>query len=512
MKKLVILLIIFQTSIFKSQNTSEEKPNIIVVLADDVGVGDISKYRRLHNPKIIVETPNIDKLATSGMMFTNAHAPAALCATSRYSIMTGNYNYRSPSPWGVWGGYSKGVFTEETLTLGRLMKKANYNTAFIGKWHLGCGFKDKRKPNKVYEAKTDKDKFNINVDISEIVSDGPMQNGFDYSFTLPSGIQNVPYAAYENDQWFPLDKHSLIGIVDAEFYRKLGFTLNKKEGYGDSMWQPSKIGPLIANKAVNYIKKYANKKQPFFMYYCSQAVHTPHDAPHEINGVKIKGTTPSKHLDMVKELDVQIKMMIEELKRQGIYENTVFIFTSDNGGLHVDGDTWNAHHEPSDIYRGSKNDPYEGGSRVPFIVSWPNKIKANTKSNEPVLGTDIMATLSAISKTKIHNNQALDSYNLMPFLNNNTKAKKRSHIMLQGGSHKEVMIIKDGWKLIIQIDKKDKTNNTRTPIALFNLNENIWEHETFNFINTPKYKSKVKRLFELYNQTRDSGVKTGRYF
>ncbi|TXG36109.1 sulfatase family protein [Seonamhaeicola maritimus] len=495
-----------------AQNATKAKPNIIVVLADDVGVGDISKYRRLHNPKIIIETPNIDKLAENGMMFTNAHAPASLCATSRYSIMTGNYNYRSPLPWGVWGGYSKGVFTEESLTLGRLMKKANYNTAFIGKWHLGTGFSDKRNPNKTYDAKSDKDKFNIDVDITKIVSDGPKQNGFDYSFNLPSGIQNVPYAAYENNEWYPLNKHSLIGIIDKEYAKKHDFTFNKKEGYGDSMWQPSEIGPLIANKAVSYIRENANKIKPFFMYYCSQAVHSPHAAPEELDGIKIKGTTPSKHLDMVKELDVQMKMLVDELKHQGVYENTVFIFTSDNGGLHVDADTWDARHEPSDIYRGCKNDPYEGGSRVPFIVSWPNKIKGQTKSNVPVLGTDIMATIAAISETKIDKGGALDSYNLLPFLNQERGAKSRSHIMLQGGSQKEVMIIEDGWKLIIQVDKKDKTNKARTPIALFDLNKNIWEHEEFNYINNPKYKSKVKNLLNLYNETRDGAIPTGSHF
>ncbi|GAA4237864.1 arylsulfatase [Postechiella marina] len=508
---LVLLWVLLINFSVAAQNSSKRKPNVIVVLADDVGVGDISKYRRLHNPKIIVETPNIDKLAETGMMFTNAHAPAALCATSRYSIMTGNYNYRSPLPWGVWGGYAKGVFTNKTLTLGRLMQQANYNTAFIGKWHLGTGFRDKRDSSKIYDYKSEKDKFNINVDISKIVSDGPSQNGFDYNFTLPSGIQSVPYTAYENDEWYPLNKHSLIGIVDAAYYKKLGFVLNKKEGYGDSMWQPSEIGPLIANKAVKYIKENANKEKPFFMYYCSQAVHSPHAPPEEIGGVKIKGTTPSSHLDMVKELDVQIKMLVDAVKEQGIYENTVFIFTSDNGGLHVSGDTWDARHEPSDIYRGCKNDPYEGGSRVPFIVSWPNKIKAQTKSNKPVLGTDIMATIAAISNTKIEKGGALDSYNLMPFLKEEKRAKSRSHVMLQGGSHREVMIVKEGWKLIIQIDKKDKTDKTRIPIALFDLNKNIWEHEEFNYINNPKYSKKVKSLLALYSETRDSGVLTGNH-
>ncbi|WP_298369699.1 arylsulfatase [uncultured Lutibacter sp.] len=498
------MLILFSAN---AQKNESKKPNIIVVLADDVGVGDISKYRRLHSPKIIVETPNIDKLAEGGMMFTNAHAPASLCATSRYSIMTGNYNFRSPLPWGVWSGYAPGVFTNETLTLGRLMQKADYNTAFIGKWHLGTRFKDKTNPEKLYELKRGK-ALNLNVDITSIADGGPMQNGFDYSFTLPSGIQNEPYSAYENDKWFPLHEKSLIGLIDAAYCNRLGFELDKKEGLGDSMWNPSEIGPLIANKAVNYIKGNANKNKPFFMYYCSQAVHTPHTAPEELDGIKVRGTTPSKHLDMVKELDIQMKMMIDELKAQGIYENTVFIFTSDNGGLHTDGDTWNARHEPSDIYRGCKNDPYEGGSRVPFIVSWPGKVKAATKANQPVLGTDILATIASISGVNLESNQALDSYNLVPVLEQPKKAKTRPFVIIQGGSGKEGMIVKDGWKLIIQFEKKDKTDKTRTPIALFDLKNNIWEHEELNQINNSKYKKKVTSLLKLYNETRDNGIAT----
>jgi arylsulfatase A-like enzyme len=316
---------------------AQNKPNIIVVLADDIGVGDISKYRSLHTNDIKIETPNIDKLATAGVMFTNVHAPAALCATSRYAIMTGNHNYRSPLPWGVWGGYAKSVFTPKTLTLGRLMQQANYTTAFIGKWHLGTSFNTFGDHSKIY--KSEKKGIDLNIDIRKIVDDGPSQNGFDYNFTLPSGIQNVPYAAYENDEWFPLKSNSEISIINFEYMDNLGYTFDKNEGYGDSNWNPSEIGPLIINKAVSYIEKQAKSEKPFFMYYCSQAVHTPHAPPAELNGIKIAGTTPSKHMDMIKELDVQVGMIVDELKKQGIYENTVIVFTSDNGGLHTDGDT-----------------------------------------------------------------------------------------------------------------------------------------------------------------------------
>lgn len=499
MRKLIgqsILLPVLLTIAINAQAQNSKSPNIIVVLADDIGVGDISSYRRLSKGQIVLETPNIDKLSEQGVMFTNAHAPAALCATSRYAIMTGQSCYRSSAPWGVWGAYNKSAIEPNQLTLGRLMKQANYQTAFLGKWHLGTSFAKKDDPNEIFVE--NRGKPSINVDLSKIISGGPESLGFDYSFCLPAGIQSVPYLAFENSKWFPLKKDSEIGFVDKIFMERLGLELEKKEGLGDSNWNPKDIGPLLANKAVDYIKAYAKSKQPFFMYYCSQAVHTPHAPIDELNGIKIAGTTPSKHMDMIKELDVQVGMMVDELKKQGIYENTVFIFTSDNGGLHVDGNTWNAHHEPSDIYRGAKNDPYEGGHRVPFIVAWPEKVKSQLKSSKPVLGLDIMATLASITN---QNEDFQDSFNLEPIITNkkNKHIAERDFLIVQGGSRKERTIIKDGWKLIVQYDKKDKTDKTKTPVALFDLNTNLTEDERYNLIHNKKYKTKVNDLFRLFN-------------
>ena len=494
--------------VLKAQNKSK-KPNVIVVLSDDIGVGDISYYRKIHKGKIVLETPNIDRLASQGATFTNAHAPAALCATSRYSIMTGNNNYRSPKPWGVWSGYAASEITKEQVSLGRVMKNAGYNTAFLGKWHMGTSFAKKSNPKEIFKVGK---KNNINVDITKIIDGGPASHNFDYSFTLPSGIQNEPYAAYENSQWFPLKKNSEIAFIDDLFMQRIGGVLEKKAGLGDSNWNPSAIGPLLAHKAVQFISDKAKEDKPFFMYYCSQAVHTPHMAATELDGVKIAGTTPSRHIDMIKELDVQVGMLVKELKKQGIYENTVFIFTSDNGGLHVDGDSWNVGHEPSDIYRGKKNDPYEGGHRVPFFAVWPNYIKANLTIEDPVLGTDILATIAAVAEYKIPNTEALDSYSLIPLLTGKEKKLTRSNILIQGGSGKEAIIIEGYWKLIIQFDKKDQTNQKRTPVALFNLKTNPTEDEQENLIGIKKYQRKISSLFKKYNSTRDSAVFTGSHF
>ncbi|WP_010137138.1 sulfatase family protein [Ochrovirga pacifica] len=510
MKKRILACLALAIGVSTLVNAQIQKPNVIVILADDVGVGDISHYRRLHKGKVVLETPNIDKLTDRGVFFTQAHAPAALCATSRYSIMTGNNNYRSPLPWGVWSGYAQSVITKKQPTLGRVMQRAGYTTGFFGKWHLGTSFAKKSDPNKVFSAT--RGKLSLNIDITKIKDFGPMQSGFDYSVTLPSGIQNEPYAIYENDYWLPLKKNSEIVLIDEVYMESIGATLDKKSGLGDSNWMPSDIGPILANKAVKYIANNSNKGKPFFMYYCSQAVHTPHMAAEKLDGVKVARTTPSKHLDMVKELDIQVGMMVKELKKQGVYDNTLIIFTSDNGGLHVDGATWNARHEPSDIYRGCKNDPYEGGHRVPFVVSWPKKIKEVRENKNLVIGMDIMATIAAAGAYQIPNNQALDSYNLLPLVLGEEEKPSRKHIMIQGGSHREVMIIEGDWKLIIQINKKDKTNKDRKPIALFNLKTNDTEDERYNLVNHKKYQKKVKSLIEKYNQTRDGLGMTGKHF
>ncbi|WP_346882626.1 arylsulfatase [uncultured Algibacter sp.] len=499
---------IITTSYSQIKKKEADRPNVIVVLADDIGIGDISHYRNLSKGKVVLETPNIDNLAQQGMYFTNAHAPAALCATSRYAIMTGNCNYRSPVPWGVWSGYAKSVFTPEQITLGKLMKNANYNTAFFGKWHMGTSFNTLDDPNTIFK---ERGKLSTNVDITKIVAGGPQHNGFDYSFSLPSGIQNVPYSAYENNNWYPLAKDSKVALITKVDMLKKGVILNKKDGLGDSNWDPSAIGPLLINKTIDHIAKVAKKDTPFFIYYCSQAVHLPHNPPKELNGIPIAGTTPSSHMDMIKELDTQIGLMVQELKKQGVYENTVFIFTSDNGGLHVDKNTLASGHKPNSIYRGKKNEPYEGGHRVPFIAVWPKQIAPNQMSDKPILGLDILATLAGVTEQHIPEGQAEDSANLLPVLKGETEVNPHPYLMVQGGAFREAIIIDKDWKLIIQFDKKDKTDTKRTPVALFNLKDNITEDEAHNFINDAKYKDKVALLFKKYNQTRNNQTPIGNH-
>lgn len=494
-------------TVFTTIISAQNKPNVIVVLADDIGVGDISYYRSIDAGKIIVETPALDKLAKEGMIFTDAHTPAALCAPTRYAIMTGNHCYRSYAPWGVWGAYQPSPIEPNQLTLGKVMKTAGYKTSFFGKWGFGMDFARKDDPTTVYRSP--RKTHELDVDISKVIDKGPVENGFDYSFMYPAGIQAEPYAVYENGIMTPLKEDSEIVLITQENMSKIGVKLDKKEGLGDSNWNPHNAGPLLINKAVDFIKENSNTNQPFFMYYCSQAVHKPHTPSKILNGTNIAGTTPSNHLDMVKELDVQIDMMIQTLKKQGVYENTLIIFTSDNGGLQIPS-TINSGHKSNTIYRGGKNQPYEGGTRVPFIAWWPSKIKANSISKTPIIGIDILATLANLTSQTIEENQAMDSSNLLPILFDKKPIIPHPFVVNQAGTGKQVMITENGWKLIIQVDKKDKTDRKKTPIALFNLNENISEKENQNLINNPKYKAKVTELFEKYNNTRNIKVKTGK--
>lgn len=501
---LLFVLLCMQSSWAKDEKS--KLPNVVVVVADDIGTGDISYYRKMFTKKLVVETPNIDQLAEKGMIFTDAHSPAALCAPSRYAIMTGNSTYRSDFPWGVWSCYEKSPIKENQLTLGKLMQQAGYKTGFFGKWHLGGDFRRKSDKSQVFRM-ANRSKISTDVDITEMVGSDPHHNGFDYSYTFPSGIQSVPYAIYENNKWVPLKKDSKIDIITKANMAKVDVKLQKSDGLGDSNWHPSLLGPLLAKKGVEYINKSSNQEKPFFMYYCSQAVHLPHNPPEELNGKKVKGATPVAHLDMVVELDLQMGMLIDALKKNGVFENTLFIFTSDNGGLTRKA-TIQTGHSTSNIYRGGKNRVYEGGHRVPFIAYWGKGIKSGQVSDKPVVALDIMATLAAVTQQGIAEDQALDSFNLLPILLSKKNAKERDFMMLQGGTAKRATLIEDGWKLIVQYDKKDKFDKKRKPIALFDLNENVVEDDSKNLINQPEYKDRVERMFKKFNQLRDQKSRT----
>lgn len=473
--------------------SNREKPNIVVILADDLGPGDIAFYhqKRTGNPGVI-PTPNMDRLISEGMRFSDAHSASPLCAPSRFGMMTGSYSYRNYRPYGVWSPCADtGVYPKYT-TSGQIARNAGYATAFFGKWGMGGGFNEKESGQ---PATPRTPQENVDYTVRTV---GPNQHGFDYSFELPSGVQNAPFAFYENEKWFPLKPDSTFKVIGPE---QNMYNVSRKHNelaeFGDSNWDPTLAGPMLAGKAVDYIKKQVTESpnQPFFIYYCSQAVHIPHTPPDELNGVKIAGSTPGVHGDMVRELDVQTGMLIDALKQAGVYDNTLFIFTSDNGGLAPDPAAEELGHDPTDGWRGIKGAITEGGHRVPFIAVWPGVIASGTESDEPINALDIVATIAAVTGQEISRDVVMDSLNLMPLLISESGARGHEslvHYAQWGGT----ALRQGDWKLQMW----GKNMRSQKPVKLFNLKNNPIEDPEKDYLNNPEQKERAERMLETYER------------
>jgi len=476
-----------------------EKPNIVLIMADDLGLGDVGLHHveRTGKPPL-APTPAIDALSEAGMWFSDAHSPTSLCSPSRYAVMTGNYNYRSYAPWGVWGSFRKSAIEAHDATLGRVTKAGGYRTGFVGKWHLGGDFYSKGSSE--FFRGNDRGETPIDVDATTWVGNGPQDMGFDYDFTLPCGVQGPFYVAYENGLWYKLALDSELIHLTAETAKDPLFVSDKGPGTGDSNWDPSTINKLLAEKAVGFIKKQADESSPFFLCYWSPAVHLPHTPPGELDGEPIQGTTQTAHLDMIRVLDWEVEQLVQALKESGAYDNTLILFTSDNGGLR-DAQAEKKGHRSNGGWRGSKNHPHEGGHRVPFVAVWPGKIQSGSQSSALVNGTDILATFAALSGEKLEEKQGMDSFNLLPLFAGKLPSQPRTELMHQAGSKCELIYRQGDWKLIMQSDWE---LTKMEAVALFNLKENPKELEKYNFINHPEYATRVQAMHQRFVANRDS--------
>ncbi len=477
-----------------------DRPNIVVILADDLGLGDVSFHaRQIQKKEPLVETPNIDALAKQGMWFTDGHSPTSLCAQTRYAMMSGNNNYRCYAPAGVWSTFAPTAFEPGHATLGTVVRDAGYHTGIIGKWHMGGDFHEKGS-EKIYRGDTRGDIVD-QVDLTRWVGGGPRYCGFDYDFITPCGIQGPLYLLYENEEWYPWAEDSKIIHFNEETAKFPEDLSNKGDGPGDSNWDSRQLADILSGKAVDFIKDKAKDKDPFFLYYCMPLVHLPHCPPDTFDGEKIKGRTVSEHLDMVVTLDLEIKRIVDALKETGEFDNTLFILTSDNGGLNDPEAAEHGYH-PSGGWSGYKGSPLEGGHRVPFIAVWPGKIDASI-SNELVVGQDLVATLANLVGTTIPKGQAQDSNNLLPLLTGEGTFRPRKTWINQAGSKQEVMIRQMPWKLIIQ------SNFKRTkfkPKALYNIEADPQEKN--NLFMVTAQKERVKQMFGEYMDTVKSGRPT----
>ncbi|MEM9417668.1 MAG: arylsulfatase [Planctomycetota bacterium] len=496
-------LLLSVSIIFAKPAEAETTPNIVVIMADDLGPGDVGYYHQLRTGREpFVATPYMDALAKEGMRFSDGHSSTALCSPTRYCAMTGNLNHRSVAPWGIWSSFRPTPVTDDDATLGRVGQMGGLTTGFIGKWHLGGDFMNAA-GTEIYRGANHKAKPE-QVDVSKMVGSGPQQLGFDYSFTMPAGIQGPLYTAYENGDWYPFSGDSKLVYLDKSNALDPKFVSDKGPGVGDSHWDTRRVGPMLASKAESFIKDQAGQDKPFLLVFWSPMVHIPHLPPKEFNGRLIAGQGPTPHVDIIADFDQQVGAIVEALKAEGVYDNTLIFLCSDNGGLR-DGKAEKLGHISFNGLRGSKNQPHEGGHRVPFFAVWPDKIAADSESAQPVANRDIVATIADVLGQTLNENQAMDSLSLLPVLLGEAEDDLDRFLPLQGGSNHELINRRGPWKLIID------SNHPQTEfkkVALFNLYDNPLELEEKNLLTHPDHAERVKEMYDEFMQWRDSGERS----
>jgi arylsulfatase A len=420
------LLVVVPLAGFSQKSTL---PNIIYILADDLGYGDVSSF----NPQSKLHTVNIDRLSNTGMKFTDAHTSSAVCTPTRYGILTGRYNWRSSLKKGVLGGFSKSLIEPERTTVARLLKDKGYRTGFVGKWHLGWDW---------HITSKEKDLDNLNahpvVDYAKPLTFGPNDLGFDYAYGIAGSLDMAPYVYVENGKSTTIPTDTTVSVDDKGFWRK---------GVTGSDFNHADVLDHLQARSVAFINENANKDKPFFLYFALPAPHTPILPKSEFLG---KSNT-NFYGDFVLQVDDLVGRIEAVLKQKGISENTLIIFTSDNGCSPKANfrELANVSHNPSYIYRGHKADIYEGGHRVPFIVKWPQNVKAGTSSAVTICTTDFFATAAEIADYKITDTMGEDSFSFRYLLDNAASTMPKREATVHHSIDGRFAIRKDDWKLVL---------------------------------------------------------------
>ncbi|TXH23217.1 MAG: arylsulfatase [Chitinophagaceae bacterium] len=486
MKKALQLLIIFVG--LSTISIAQKKPNVIFIYTDDLGYGDLSCYGATQ-----IQTPNIDKLASSGIRFTNAHSTSSTCTPSRFALMTGQYPWRKRGT-NILPGDAALIIPTDKTTLPKVFKSAGYQTAIVGKWHLGLG--------------TTLEK-NWNGEIKP----GPNEVGFDYSFIFPATADRVPTVFVENHHVIALDSNDPIAV---DYSKKIGTDPTGKEhpellkmksspnhghdqtivngigriGYMSggklARWTDEEMPLTFLQKAKDYIN--ANKSNPFFLYYAVTEPHVPRMPSTMFKGKSKLGLRG----DVILQLDWTVGEIIKQVKAAGIEKNTIIIFSSDNGPVVDDGYADEAveklnGHTPWGPLRGGKYSSFEAGTRVPFLIHWPGKNKSQV-SDALVCQIDLLASFSKLLKQPIPNGDAMDSETMLQAFMGKTHLG-RKELVLQGSS---MAIIQGDWKYIepnngaalFTLTNIESGNNSKP--QLYNLKNDIGERNNVAEQNVEK--------------------------
>ncbi|WP_109700275.1 sulfatase family protein [Chitinophaga deserti] len=477
--------------------SAQQRPNVIIIYADDVGYGDLSCYGATK-----VKTPHIDALAKNGIRFTNGHTTSATCTPSRFAMLTGRYPWRKTGT-GVLPGNAAMIIPPGSPTLASMMQQAGYQTALVGKWHLGLG---------------DGSPINWNTDIRP----GPNDVGFNYAFFFPATADRVPTVFVENQRIIGADPND---PIEVNYREKVGNEPTGKEnpellkmpashGHNNTIvngigrigwmkggtrarWTDEEIAYAFTDKAIEFME--ANRQKPFFLCFNLSDIHVP-----RMPATAFKGKSGLGYRgDAILQMDWTVGRLMDKLRQLGLEKNTIVMFSSDNGPVLDDGYVDDAvtqqnGHLPAGPLRGGKYSAFEGGTRVPWIVSWPGMVKSGT-SDALISQVDLYATFAKLTGQKLPADAAPDSHDMLPAMLGK-KAQGRSWVILQGGS---LSLVQGDWKYItpskgvkLMKEVNIESGNDEAP-QLYNLRSDIGEQQNVAAQHPEKVKAMAAELERL---------------
>ena len=501
-KLFYVAALLLQTLLLFAQ--SVQKPNIVLIYTDDVGYGDIGA-----NGATKIKTPNIDKIARQGLRFTNAHASSSTCTPSRFSLLTGEYAWRKQGT-NIAPGDAALIIPTGITTMPAMLQKAGYKTAAIGKWHLGLG------PSG-------------GPDWNGEIKPGPLEIGFNYCFIMPATGDRVPCVYLENHRIVDLEPADPIqvsykqkvgndptGLENPELLKmkpshqhnntiingisRIGWMTGGKK----ARWIDEDLADVLTNRAISFIEK--EKNQPFFLYMATHDIHVPRVPNSRFAGKSGLGARG----DAILQLDWTVGEIMKTLDRLQLSNNTLLIFTSDNGPVLDDGYQDEAvtklnGHTPAGPLRGGKYSAFDAGTRVPLIIRWPGKIKPGTVSDALTSQLDFFASFATLTGQKLLNNDAPDSYNALDVLLGNSKTNRT--YVVEHALNGTLSIIKGDWKYIepgkgpkLNQDTNIETGYDSQP-QLYNLKTDLAERKNL----APGNEKQVKEMEKLLKSIRDNG-------
>ncbi len=481
-----LLFIFIFTVISCSELPISTPPNIIYVLADDLGYGDLGVF----NEEGKIKTPHLDQMASEGIIFMDAHTSSSVCTPTRYGILTGRYNWRSPIKKGVLLGTSRGLIPQKRTTVASFLKSKGYKTAFIGKWHLGWDWA--MKDSKFVNIPINDGEIFDRIDFSKNITNSPNSLGFDYAYGHCGSLDMPPYVYVQNEKITSVVKNITVRKGDYHWWR---------EGPTADDFDHERVTPHLFDKAEAYIRKMGEKEKPFFLYLPLPSPHTPILPTDKWRGKS--GLNP--YADFVMQIDYRMGRLNRLLNELEITENTMVVFTSDNGcSPAAKLDVLKAKgHNPSAIFRGHKADIFEGGHRVPFIIKWPKKIVAGSTSYKTICTTDLLATCADIMGEKLTDQVGEDSFSLLPAFSQETEYKYQRTFTIHHSINGSFAIRKGNYKLIFCSDSggwsfpipRKKEIKDLPKFQLYNLKDDPGELNNL-YGQHPKIESELILLFK----------------